>query len=122
MQGSGTGKAVIAASLLHPFDQAVGIELLEVSGRHTEQNLTAVIDSDPRDTQPLVTCADKRKASLVKHQGNTYTDIEFIEGSLLSTKWENGDVVFCHGTCFNDQYVLNRISIHNGVEDETFME
>lgn len=30
MQGSGTGKAVIAASLLHPFDQAIGIELLEV--------------------------------------------------------------------------------------------
>lgn len=30
IQGSGTGKAVIAASMLHPFDQAIGIELLEV--------------------------------------------------------------------------------------------
>jgi tRNA G46 methylase TrmB len=28
--GSGTGKAVLAASLVHPFDQAIGIELLEV--------------------------------------------------------------------------------------------
>ncbi|RLN51892.1 hypothetical protein BBJ29_005765 [Phytophthora kernoviae] len=80
--GSGTGKAVIAASLVHPFDQAIGIELLE----------------------PLVHCAEKRKTSLEKLKSPLLkTDIDFITGNLLTTKWEGGDVVFCHGTCFNDK-------------------
>ncbi|KAG3032200.1 hypothetical protein PC121_g4075 [Phytophthora cactorum] len=79
--GSGTGKAIIAASLVHPFDQAIGIELLE----------------------PLVHCAEKRKTALEKLKSPLLkTDIDFITGSLLTTKWEDGDVVFCHGTCFND--------------------
>ncbi|GAB9462799.1 hypothetical protein Gpo141_00000282 [Globisporangium polare] len=79
--GSGTGKAVIAASLLHPFDQAIGIELLE----------------------PLVACADKRKDALVKRGNLFQTDIEFLHASILTTSWENGDLVFCHGTCFSDK-------------------
>ncbi|KAJ8569076.1 hypothetical protein ON010_g6186 [Phytophthora cinnamomi] len=80
--GSGTGKAVIAASLVHPFDQAIGIELLE----------------------PLVHCAEKRKVALEKLKTPLLkTDIDFVTGSLLTTKWEDGDVVFCHGTCFNDK-------------------
>ncbi|CAH0479495.1 unnamed protein product [Peronospora belbahrii] len=80
--GSGTGKAVIAASLVHPFDQAIGIELLE----------------------PLVRCAEKRKAVLDKLKTPLLqTDIDFITGSLLTSKWVDGDVVFCHGTCFDDK-------------------
>ncbi|KAI9994089.1 hypothetical protein PInf_016653 [Phytophthora infestans] len=81
--GSGTGKAVIAASLVHPFDQAIGIELLE----------------------PLAHCAEKRKTALEKLKSPLLkTDIDFMIGDLLTTKWEDGDVVFCHGTCFNDEY------------------
>ncbi|CEG48323.1 hypothetical protein F443_05549 [Plasmopara halstedii] len=80
--GSGTGKAVIAASLVHSFDQAIGIELLE----------------------PLVRCAEKRKMALEKLKSPLLkTDIDFIAGSVLTTNWEDGDVVFCHGTCFSDQ-------------------
>ncbi|TYZ62281.1 hypothetical protein PybrP1_011400 [[Pythium] brassicae (nom. inval.)] len=79
--GSGTGKAVIAASLLHPFDQAIGIELLE----------------------PLVACADKRKDALARCGNPFQTDIEFLHASLLTTSWDKGDVVFCHGTCFSDK-------------------
>ncbi|RLN86758.1 hypothetical protein BBJ28_00022435 [Nothophytophthora sp. Chile5] len=53
---------------------------------------------------PLVNCAEKRKAALEKQKSPLLrTDIDFITGSLLTTKWEDGDVVFCHGTCFNDK-------------------
>lgn len=46
----------------------------------------------------------KRKAALEKLKTPLLkTDIDFITGSLLTTKWEDGDVVFCHGTCFNDK-------------------
>ncbi|GLD96068.1 hypothetical protein PINS_up004746 [Pythium insidiosum] len=80
--GSGLGKAVIAASLLHPFDQAIGIEALP----------------------PLAACADKRLASLRRQHGAaTLTDVEFICGDLLTHKWSDGHVIFCHGTCFNDR-------------------
>ncbi|RMX62796.1 hypothetical protein DD238_007919 [Peronospora effusa] len=80
--GSGIGKAVIAASLVHPFEQAIGIELFE----------------------PLVHCAEKRKIALEKLKTPLLqTDIDFITGSLLTSKWEDGDVVFCHGTCFDDK-------------------
>ncbi|TMW57464.1 hypothetical protein Poli38472_003389 [Pythium oligandrum] len=85
--GSGTGKAVVAASLLQVFDQAIGIEAL----------------------QPLVTCAEKRVASLRKKTTN-HSDIDFISGDLLTHSWADGDVVFCHGTCFNDNE-WNQISL-----------
>jgi hypothetical protein len=55
--------------------------------------------------QPLVHCAEKRKVALEKLKSPLLkTDIDFISGSLLTTKWADGDVVFCHGTCFNDKY------------------
>ncbi|CAI5711086.1 unnamed protein product [Hyaloperonospora brassicae] len=80
--GSGTGKAVVAASLVHPFEQAIGIEFLE----------------------PLVRCAEKRKHALEKLKTPLLqTDIDYIAGDLATCKWENGDVVFCHGTCFDDK-------------------
>lgn len=51
-------------------------------------------------------CAEKRQAALARLGGNVaHADIEFIHGSLLTAKWQDGDLVFCHGTCFNDQYV-----------------
>uniref|UniRef100_M4BSD8 Histone-lysine N-methyltransferase, H3 lysine-79 specific n=1 Tax=Hyaloperonospora arabidopsidis (strain Emoy2) TaxID=559515 RepID=M4BSD8_HYAAE len=80
--GSGTGKAVVVASLVHPFDQAIGIEFLK----------------------PLVRCAEKRKVALEKLKTPLLkTDIDYIAGDLVTSKWEDGDVVFCHGTCFDDK-------------------
>lgn len=55
--------------------------------------------------QPLVACADKRKDALVRRGSPFQTDIEFLHASILTTSWENGDVVFCHGTCFSDKCV-----------------
>lgn len=37
------------------------------------------------------------------------TDVEFLHGSILTTSWESGDVVFCHGTCFSDKYVVDLV-------------
>lgn len=54
--------------------------------------------------QPLVHCAEKRKRALeIIKPPLVKTDIDFISGSVFTTKWEDGDLVFCHGTCFSDQ-------------------
>nr|CCA26528.1 conserved hypothetical protein [Albugo laibachii Nc14] len=80
--GSGTGKAVLAASLLYNFNKVIGIEALE----------------------SLNTFAKKRAAKL-KDLAKSHcivSSIEFWHGSFLETDWTDGTVVFCHGTCFSD--------------------
>lgn len=74
---------MIAASLIHPFDQAIGLEFL----------------------QPLVKFAEKRMAVFNKSFNPHQVDLDMICGDLLTTSsWaSDGDVVFCHGTCFNDK-------------------
>ncbi|CCI49521.1 unnamed protein product [Albugo candida] len=80
--GSGTGKAVIAASLLYNFDKVIGIEALE----------------------PLNTFAKKRAVKLRNLTKNNClaSSIEFWYGSFLEKDWTDGTIVFCHATCFSD--------------------
>lgn len=40
----------------------------------------------------------------MKRGSQFQTDIEFLHASILTSSWENGDLVFCHGTCFSDKY------------------
>ncbi|DBA04163.1 TPA: LOW QUALITY PROTEIN: hypothetical protein N0F65_004271 [Lagenidium giganteum] len=80
--GAGIGKAVIAAALIHPFQRVIGIEALE----------------------PLVACADKRAASYNKlpNSARLCVDVDFQLGDFLQLPWADGDIVFCHGTCYSD--------------------
>ncbi|EQC42558.1 hypothetical protein SDRG_00288 [Saprolegnia diclina VS20] len=77
--GSGVGKAVVAAALLHPFHKSVGIEVL----------------------QPLVDFSLARVDKLGQDYDGIAQSISFVSGSFLDHPWSDGDLVFSHSTCFS---------------------
>ncbi|CAM9513142.1 unnamed protein product [Ectocarpus sp. 6 AP-2014] len=87
--GSGTGKPVFAAAILHPFHKAVGIEILE--GLYaTSRELLKAWDGGIRDR--------------VGH-GQEPTKVEFFLGDALDMNvcdWSDATVVFANSTCFDD--------------------
>ncbi|ETI39423.1 hypothetical protein L914_14402 [Phytophthora nicotianae] len=95
--GSGSGKAVFAAALLHDFDACYGIEVLE--GLHSISQ--EVLQRWEKIIKP--NCA----LSLQKKR----TRISFTRGDALTMDWPaNADVVFLNSTCFGERlmYALAR--------------
>ncbi|RLN98561.1 hypothetical protein BBJ28_00009220 [Nothophytophthora sp. Chile5] len=88
--GSGSGKAVFAATLLHDFDACVGIEVLE--GLHTiSQDVLQRWEKVIKPTHPL---------SMQKKR----TRISFTLGDALVCDWPpNADLVFLNSTCFGER-------------------
>jgi len=89
--GSGIGRPVFGASLLHPFDKCVGIELLRSLHSMSMEVLnkwTECIEAD-----------DKLRSYISGRQ------VIFIQGSMLdssSIDWTDGDIVFANSTCFDN--------------------
>ncbi|ETV84729.1 hypothetical protein H257_03836 [Aphanomyces astaci] len=82
--GSGVGKAVMAAALVHKFHKAIGIEQLK----------------------PLVDFSHARVDRLMETNDVAGQTISYLCGSFFDHKWSDGDVVFCHSTCFSPRYVF----------------
>lgn len=89
--GSGTGKAVIALSLMHPFNKCVGIEYIEnlhrlslyIKNRY-EKGIKEVFERN----KDLINFTDINK-------------IQFIQGDFLKQNWEETSLMFANSTCFS---------------------
>jgi SAM-dependent methyltransferase len=82
--GSGIGKAVIAAALLHPFSKCTGIELLK--------NLHAL--------------SVKLQKKFLKSTANTKNichNIEFVNGDIFLVDWSDASCFFANSTCFDSE-------------------
>ena len=89
--GSGTGKAVVAMSLIHPFKKCVGIEYLETLydlSQEVKQIYDSTINEKFSTYKQLFTMSQPNK-------------IEFIKGDFLKEKWEDTSVILANSTCFN---------------------
>ncbi len=82
--GSGVGKPVFMAALLHQFSKSCGIELL--APLHQE----AVNCLDQFNTSPL----------LEKLYPNRAFKIEFLQENILDADFSDADVIFINGTAF----------------------
>lgn len=80
--GSGTGRAVFAASMLHDFSRCVGIEVLEGLYMASVEQL-ARFEKEGKTDAP----AER------KHQ-----EIVFVRADLLDYDWSDADVVFANST------------------------
>lgn len=83
--GSGSGKAVFAAALLHNFKRCAGVEILPSLYAFAKQCKEMWIGS----------IADCHRA-----------EIEFFEGSLFDMSlldWRNTDFLFANSTCFSQE-------------------
>lgn len=83
--GSGSGRPVVAAALLYPFESCTGIEILP--GLF---NLSVIVENRWNSV----------KFDSCQHKPH----INFLLGSFLNINicnWLDGDVVFANSTCFN---------------------
>ena len=89
--GSGTGKCVVGAALLHEFDECRGIEILENLFKTSLQ------------LQEVFRQASNRK-------------ISFVMGDILTENWADASFIFVNGTCMSPEILkqLGDIPIRPG--------
>ena len=88
--GSGTGKAVVLASLFGNFSKLVGIEIIK-DLYESSKNILARFDPEVRPILPI----DRQNQV-----------IDFVNSDFLEYDFSDADVVFTHSTCFYDELML----------------
>jgi hypothetical protein len=96
--GSGTGKGVIAMSLLHPFRKCIGIEFLE--------NLTLLSKQNKEKYDKEIDKYISSKPELFP-EFKKKNEIEFINSDFLKQSWTDTSVMFANSTCFNVDLMKN---------------
>jgi len=91
--GSGTGRGVFTASLVHDFTKLQGIEILE-GLYQASADVQTRYDNSVRSSRTEV----ERKQ-----------DISFLHGSFLEADWSDSDLVFANSTCFVEE-LMNLIA------------
>jgi hypothetical protein len=99
--GSGSGKAVFTARVLQDFDCCIGIELLP-----TLHELAVSVTNAYNETW-------KRKLE--------FGQIQFHCEDLLKYDWSDGDVVFAHNTCFEDDLLQSLFSKAKDLSPGSFL-
>lgn len=95
--GSGVGKAVFAAALLHEWDSCVGVEVLEELAAVSRTLLGRWRELAAADALPRAA----RGAAL-----------DFVDGDACVVDWGTGaDFVFMNSTCFSDALMLRLATI-----------
>ena len=93
--GSGTGKPVIAMSLMHKFKKLTGIEFLENLVK-LSKGIKNIYDEKIKDKFA------KNKEIL---SFNTPNAIEFVKGDFFKHNWNDASVIFANSTCFSIQMI-----------------
>mmetsp|Transcript_22983 Transcript_22983/g.51087 ORF Transcript_22983/g.51087 Transcript_22983/m.51087 type:complete len:292 (+) Transcript_22983:162-1037(+) len=105
--GSGVGKPVIAAAILHNFDVCYGIEILEGLYSVSLDSLNAY--------------NTKGKAKLASRENDTH--VQMIQGDFTKTRtkdWRDADIVFANSTCYDEQLMARMSSVATGMKKGAF--
>ena len=94
--GSGTGKAVIAMSLIFRFKRLIGIEFLE--------NLFKLSLGVKQNYDKSI--GDKFDNYKQLFNFESPNQIEFLQGDFLKHTWEDTSIIFANSTC----YTLNMMN------------
>mmetsp|Transcript_31203 Transcript_31203/g.58083 ORF Transcript_31203/g.58083 Transcript_31203/m.58083 type:complete len:263 (+) Transcript_31203:87-875(+) len=105
--GSGVGKAVIAAALVHNFDVCTGIEILEELHKGAEDVRTVYETKAKHEL-------DRAFDTVVDMRCGDMLDLSF-------KNWTYGDVVFMNSTCFDDELMLKLAHLAVGMRKGTFV-
>lgn len=85
--GSGIGKAVVAAALIHNFSKCCGIELL------------------PDLYRISLELKEKYEKALKKYGKPELANLEFFNADILESDWRDCDVFFINSTCFDEDFM-----------------
>ena len=86
--GSGSGKAVFAAMLLHEFDKVMGVEILH--GLH-------------RLSLEMLDLWEVNKHAMDVSENTRNTAVELLQGDALQFDWAACTVGFANSTCFTEE-------------------
>ena len=89
--GSGTGKPVVAMSLIYHFKKLIGIEFLESLFKLSlgvKQSYDRIINNRFQNYRQLFNFRSPNQ-------------IEFFQGDFLKYNWENTSIIFANSTCFS---------------------
>jgi len=100
--GSGTGKAVCAAAILHTFDKCVGIEVLQT----LHEVAIELLDTFDRTVKPTL--------------GDSPPEVQFVLGDILEMEWPDATVVFANCTCYSQTLMANIIQRCSPLREGTF--
>ena len=89
--GSGTGKGVLAMSLIHKFKRLIGIEFLE--------NLFTLSLSVKQTYDRTI--GDKFENNRQLFNFDSPNQVEFLQGDFLKHNWEDTSIIFANSTCFS---------------------
>ena len=95
--GSGTGKPVLAMSLIYHFKKLIGIEFLENLFKLSlgvKQNYDKTIENKFVNYKQLFSF-------------ETPNQIEFLQGDFLKHSWEDTSIIFANSTCFTETMMKN---------------
>lgn len=99
--GSGNGRVLMAASLAHPFQKAIGIEIVPELHQEALENLERWNQFQflPQQLQQYPSGVDVD----VDEEASKTTILEFICGDFRDSSFEiaSADLIFCHATVFN---------------------
>ena len=104
--GSGSGKGVLAASLIYPFDKCIGIESL--NGLN-EIGIDMIKNHDT--TFPEIFNKNKKLFDNIKQ----IPKLECINGDFLKQKLDNVSLILANSTCFTSELMT---SLREKVEKE----
>jgi Histone methylation protein DOT1 len=113
--GSGCGKAVFAAALLHPWESCTGIELLEDLHGAANRMLNEVWRNDSFQEELPSSIRYSNDDDEEHHESASATGagttgfvpkpkqrINFVQGDITKIEWSDGDVVFANSTCYDE--------------------
>ena len=93
--GSGTGKPVFAALMLHEWDKCIGVEVLKGLHRISVELLERWVEQKGElggagGPSPVLTDYQRK------------TGVEFICADITAHDWSDADVAFANSTCFDE--------------------
>lgn len=97
--GSGTGKPVIAMSLIYHFKRLIGIEFLD--------NLFKLSLSVKQSYDSSINNQFENYRQLFNF--DTPNQVEFLQGDFLKHNWEDTSIIFANSTCFSPK-MMNSIA------------
>eukprot|EP00954_Amorphochlora_amoebiformis_P008442 655626-Amorphochlora_amoeboformis.AAC.1 len=102
--GSGTGKPTFAAALLHDFDKACGVEILE--GLWKISN--TLLDRWDKAIRPNL---PKPKRDM---------DVKFFHSDATTHDWSDADLCFANSTCFDSKLMQQLAQAAHSMKKGTF--
>ena len=97
--GSGTGKPVIAMSLMHKFKKLTGIEYL--------QNLVKLSQQIKETYNKTIYEKIEKNKNLFNFEKPNI--VEFVQGDFFKCRWQDASVIFANSTCFSLD-MINKIA------------